>query len=289
MKSLSAKTFLVGLLFLASVSGCETKTADVRAQREQLNSDEISAAPAADSSEASVTSSKEIPTARYEVVNTFPHDKEAFTQGLIYHNGALIESTGQYGASTLRRVDLKTGKILKKTDVSSQYFAEGLTLFRDKIYQLTWTTRKGFIYDPETFELQGEFSFDGEGWGLTHDEENLILSDGTNQIRFLDPATFEIKRTITVMDKGRPLRNLNELEYVRGEIYANIWHSDRLVRIDPRTGNILGWIDLVGLLPKVEQRDEEAVLNGIAYDAAGDRLFVTGKLWPKLFEIRLKN
>lgn len=237
----------------------------------------------------SSTTPSDIPTYRYEVVKTYRHDPKAFTQGLIFRDGVLFESTGQYGESSLRKVELKTGRVLKKTDIAPQYFGEGITLFRGKIYQLTWTTHKGFIYDPETFELQGEFSFDGEGWGLTHDEQHLILSDGTNQIRFIDPSTFEVRRTISVVDKGRPLRELNELEYVKGELYANIWHTDRIVRIDPRTGGVLGWIDLTGLLPASERRDEEAVLNGIAYDESGDKLFVTGKLWPKLFEIRLKK
>ncbi|HEX8474027.1 MAG TPA: glutaminyl-peptide cyclotransferase [Pyrinomonadaceae bacterium] len=230
-----------------------------------------------------------VPVETYEVVNAWPHDRTAFTQGLVFHDGLFLESTGQYGASSLRRVEPQTGRVLKKVDVPRKYFAEGLTLFQGKLYQLTWTTEKGFVYDPETFQVQSEFSYDGEGWGLTHDGHLLILSDGTNQIRFLDPSTFEIKKTISVVDRGQPLRELNELEYVRGEIYANIWHTDRIVRIDPNTGKILGWIDLTGLLPAAERGGEEAVLNGIAYDEATNRLFVTGKLWPKLFEIRLKN
>lgn len=230
-----------------------------------------------------------VPVSTFEVVNAWPHDSGAFTQGLVFHDGAFLESTGQYGESSLRRVEPKTGRVLKKVDLPGQYFAEGLTLFRGKLYQLTWTTRKGFIYDPETFQSQGEFAYDGEGWGLTHDDQNLILSDGTNQIRFLDPNTFGIKKTISVFDGARPLRELNELEYVKGEIYANIWHTDRIARIDPGSGKILGWIDLTGLFPEAERSDEEAVLNGIAYDEATDRLFVTGKLWPKLFEIRLQS
>ncbi|HWS53301.1 MAG TPA: glutaminyl-peptide cyclotransferase, partial [Pyrinomonadaceae bacterium] len=200
-----------------------------------------------------------------------------------------VESTGQYGESTLRRVDLKTGKVLKQVAVPPQFFGEGLTLFGGKLYQLTWQGKRGFVYDPATFEKKGEFKYDGEGWGLTHDGESLILSDGTNQLRFIDPQTFRVTRTVSVFDGGRPLRDLNELEYVRGEIYANIWHDDRIVRLDPRTGKVLGWIDLRGIIPRSELSDEEAVLNGIAYDEAGDRLFVTGKLWPKLFEIKLKQ
>lgn len=232
----------------------------------------------------------EIPVYGYEVVHTWPHDPAAFTQGLVYQDGVLYESTGLHGRSSLRKVELETGKVLQKVDVPPQYFAEGLALFRGKLFQLTWKNRQGFVYDPQSLQKLGNFPFDGEGWGLTHDDQHLILSDGTNQIRFLDPATFEVKRTISVHDGGEPLRELNELEYIKGEIYANVWHEDRLARIDPQSGKILGWVDLSGLLSARERRtDEDAVLNGIAYDAAGDRFFVTGKLWPKLFEIRLKR
>ncbi|HEV3471115.1 MAG TPA: glutaminyl-peptide cyclotransferase [Pyrinomonadaceae bacterium] len=229
------------------------------------------------------------PTYGFEVVNSWPHDAKAFTQGLIFHDGALVESTGQYGESSLRRVELTTGRVLKQVKMPPEFFGEGLTLLDGKLYQLTWQSKRGFVYDPQTFEKVGEFRYDGEGWGLTHDGESLILSDGTNQLRFMDPSTFRVTRTVSVLDGGRPLRDLNELEYVRGEIYANLWHQDRIVRLDPRTGKVLGWIDLRGLIPRSELSDEEAVLNGIAYDAAGDRLFVTGKLWPKLFEIRVKQ
>jgi glutamine cyclotransferase len=229
------------------------------------------------------------PVYGFEVVHAWPHDPKAFTQGLIFHEGVFIESAGQYGESSLRRVEPRTGKILKRVDVPAQYFAEGLTLLGGKLYQLTWQNKRGFVYDPQTFEKTGEFRYDGEGWGLTTDGQSLILSDGTNQLRFIDPATFRVTRTVSVFDRGQPLRELNELEYVKGEIYANIWHDDRIVRLDPQTGKILGWIDLSGIIPRSELDDEEAVLNGIAYDAAADRLFVTGKLWPKLFEIRVKQ
>ena len=231
----------------------------------------------------------QVPVYGYEVVNTFPHDPAAFTQGIIFHDGALIESTGLEGRSTLRRVELQTGKVLQKVDVPPFFFAEGMTLFNGKIYQLTWKGEKGFIYDPQTFKKTGEFTYTGEGWGLTHDADSLILSDGSNQIRFIDPNTYKVKRTINVLDRGRPLEEINELEYVRGEIFANIWHDDRIVRIDPQTGRINGWVDMTNLLKPGDVTNEEAVLNGIAYDEQGDRLFVTGKLWPKLFEIKLKQ
>jgi glutamine cyclotransferase len=225
----------------------------------------------------------------YEVVNTFPHDAQAFTQGLVFQDGALLESTGLERHSTLRRVELQTGKVLQKIDVPPYFFAEGMTLFGGKIYQLTWKGEKGFVYDPQTFEKTGEFKYSGEGWGLTHDADSLILSDGSDQLRFIDPNTFEVKRTISVRDTGQPVVEINELEYVRGEIYANVWHQDRVARIDPKDGRVRGWIDLSGLLKPGETRDPEAVLNGIAYDEQGDRLFVTGKLWPKLFEIKLRQ
>ncbi|HEX7174475.1 MAG TPA: glutaminyl-peptide cyclotransferase [Pyrinomonadaceae bacterium] len=233
---------------------------------------------------------RQLPVYGYEVVNSWPHDREAFTQGLVFHEGALIESTGQYGESSLRRVELQTGRVLQKTDVPPQFFAEGATLLRGKLYQLTWTTERGFVYDPATLKKTGEFRYSGEGWGLTHDGESLILSDGTNQIRFLNPDTFAVSRTINVFDRGRPVREINELEYVKGEIYANVWKTDRVARIDPQTGALKGWIDLKGIISTAERSgDTDAVLNGIAYDERGDRLFVTGKLWPKLFEIRLKE
>src|SRR5215207_5425547 len=225
----------------------------------------------------------------YEVVNTFPHDPEAFTQGLIFHDGALVESTGLEHHSTLRGVELQTGKVSQRVDVPRDFFAEGVTLFNGRIYQLTWKGEKGFIYDPRTFEKTGEFTYSGQGWGLTHDADSLILSDGTPRIRFIDPADNRVRRAINVTDGGRAVSQLNELEYVKGEIFANVWHQNRVARIDPQTGRVTGWIDLSGLLKPGDTSDEEAVLNGIAYDASGDRLFVTGKLWPKLFEVRLKQ
>jgi glutamine cyclotransferase len=224
----------------------------------------------------------------YEVVRSFPHDRDAFTQGLIYLNGEWIESTGLNGKSSLRRVEPETGRVLKQIRVPEEFFAEGMTELEGKIYQLTWQSQKGFVYDLATFTLEKEFAYTGEGWGLTTDGKSLILSDGTNQIRFLDPKTFAVTRTISVQRDGSPLRLLNELEYIRGEIYANIWQSQSIARIDPATGRLLGIINLYGLLPTADRTEGTDVLNGIAYDASTDRLFVTGKNWPKLFEIRLR-
>lgn len=234
-----------------------------------------------------LTAPVRVPIYTYEVVNVYPHDASAFTQGLVYYQGALFESTGLNGSSSLRKVSLETGQVMKKVDVPSQYFAEGLALFNGKLLQLTWQNRVGFIYDQETFQQVGTFNYSGEGWGLAHDSKSLILSDGTSQIRFLDPNTFQVQRTITVRDRGQTVARLNELEYVNGEIFANIWYTDRVARINPADGSVVGWIELNGLLtPQDSSRAD--VLNGIAYDAATNRLFVTGKLWPKLFEIRLK-
>jgi glutamine cyclotransferase len=234
-----------------------------------------------------VAENKHAPTYGYEVLNTWPHDPDAFTQGLVFHDGKLLESTGQEGRSSLRLVELETGTIRKKVNVPSPYFGEGITLLNGKVYQLTWQNQVGFVYDASTFSKLGDFTFTGEGWGLATDGQSLILSDGTNRIRFINPDNFQVRKTIAVSDGSRPISQLNELEYVRGEIYANIWHAERIARIDPQTGHIVGWIDLTGLLPPIEVHDEEAVLNGIAYDETKGRLFVTGKLWPKLFEIRV--
>ena len=223
----------------------------------------------------------------YRVVHSYPHDPQAFTQGLVYVDGRLYESTGIEGRSTLRMVDLETGRVLQETAVPSQYFAEGLTNWGSTLIQLTWQSHVAFVYDRFSFRLLRTMKYAGEGWGLTQDGRSLILSDGTAKLRFLDPATMREVRSITVKDHGRPVKELNELEWVKGEIYANVWHSDRIARIAPATGRVLGWIDLAGLLPENERSNREAVLNGIAYDAAHDRLFVTGKLWPRLFEIEV--
>jgi glutamine cyclotransferase len=250
----------------------------------------ISAAPASNANLTSQHPTDEtVPTYTYEIVNSWPHDTKAYTQGLVFHDGHLYESTGQYGSSTLRKVELKSGKVKKKTDVSNECFAEGLAILQDRIFQLTWRTQKGFIYDLKNLKQQGEFSYTGEGWGLASDGQLLIMSDGSNQLYFRDPQSFQVVRTIGVFANGAPLRKLNELEYIKGEIYANIWQDERIVRIDPQSGKILAWIDLKGLRPQETLSNSENVLNGIAYDEEHDRLFVTGKRWPTIFEIRLKK
>jgi glutamine cyclotransferase len=224
----------------------------------------------------------------YEVVQAWPHDTTAFTEGLIFRNGDLLESTGLNGESTLRDVDLNSGRVLKEISVPAEYFGEGLTVIGSRAYQLTWRNGVGFIYDADTFQLLGHFAYTGEGWGLTTDGRWLVLSDGTSHIRFLDPGTFKVIRTIDVTEAGQPVERLNELEWIKGEIFSNVWQTDEIVRIDPTTGNVRGVIDLTGLLPPEDRRPDTDVLNGIAYDDAHDRLFVTGKRWPKMFEIRLK-
>jgi glutamine cyclotransferase len=223
-----------------------------------------------------------------EVVRRLPHDSQAFTQGLLYQNGYLYESTGLEGRSSIRRVELETGRVLQQHDIPAQYFGEGIVAWGGKLIELTWRSGVGFVYDLETFALEKQFAYRGEGWGLTHDGRRLIMSDGTPELRFLDPETLQETGRITVTDQGQPVGNLNELEYVRGEVYANVWLTDRIARIDPATGTVTGWIDLTGLLTAADRaRGPTDVLNGIAYDAEGDRLFVTGKLWPALFEVRL--
>ena len=230
-----------------------------------------------------------VPKYGFQIVNIYAHDSNAFTQGLILMDGKLLESTGQEGSSSLRRVELETGKILNKVDVPVPYFAEGIAVLNGKVYQLTWQHHLGFVYDAQTFQRLGQFNYTGEGWGLTTDGQSLILSDGSNRIRFIDPTSFELKRSINVLDDKTPVNELNELEYVQGEIYANVWHDNRIATIDPQSGRVTSWIDLTGLMPAGELNDPEAVLNGIAYDQGSNRLFVTGKLWPRLFEIKVKR
>ncbi len=223
----------------------------------------------------------------FEVVNVYPHDGSAFTQGLVFEDGVLYEGTGLYGESTLRRVDLETGNVLQVYALPNEFFGEGIAVFDDVIVQLTWQSHKGFVYDRDSFDLLQEFDYPTEGWGITSDGSRLIMSDGTATLRFLDPETFERVEEVEVRDAslGR-VDSLNELEFVDGSIYANIWFDDRIAVIDPKTGQVTGWIDLHGLRD-LEDTGVENVLNGIAYDAEGDRLFVTGKNWSHLYEIKL--
>jgi len=223
----------------------------------------------------------------YEVVNSYPHDPEAFTQGLVFDEGILYESTGLYGRSTLRQVDLTTGKILYLHRLPPQFFGEGITIYQDKIIQLTWQSRVGFVYDKNSLALVKEFNYATEGWGITHDGKRLILSDGTSTLYFLHPETFAEIGRIEVNDNGRPVSGLNELEYTKGKIYANVWKTDRIALISPQTGQVIGWLDLSGLVAKEKSAAPVDVLNGIAYDAKKDRLLVTGKLWCRIYEIRL--
>jgi glutaminyl-peptide cyclotransferase len=231
-----------------------------------------------------------IPVYSYEVVHTFPHDRLAFTEGLFYLNGFLYESTGLEGQSSVRRVRLESGEVVQQHDLPGQYFGEGIVNWKDRLFQLTYQTQVGFVYDLATFQERSQFTYPGEGWALTQDGTHIFMSDGTSQIRLWDPETLHETGRITVTDDAGPVSYVNELEWVKGEIYANIWQTDRIARIDPATGKVVGWIDLRGLLNPSDRSpgpDGTDFLNGIAYDAAGNRLFVTGKRWPKLFEIRL--
>lgn len=227
------------------------------------------------------------PEFTYQVVHTYPHDRTAFTQGLEYHDGFLYEGTGLKGRSTLRKVKLETGHVVQRIDLPPQYFGEGITLVDGHIVELTYQTQVGFVYDRAAFHLLRQFSYPGEGWGLTNDGQTIYMSDGTPQVRLWDPATLQERKRITVHDGSKTVEYLNELEYIHGEIYANVWQSQRIVRFSPADGHVIAWIDLTGLLKPEDMAEPVDVLNGIAYDAARDRIFVTGKLWPKLFEIKV--
>ena len=288
--------FVLVTFFAAS---CKTET-QANKTTVNVNSAAINANKPSDLPEA-------IPVYTYEIVNTFRHDGDAFTQGLIFKDGFLYESTGQEGDSSLRKVDLQSGKVLQKHKLDDDIFAEGMTVLNDKIYQITWQDNVCFVYNASDFKLLQELRYNGEGWGLTNDGTNLIMSDGTHLLKFVDPQTFKINRTIPVFQApGKPLYLLNELEYVKGEIWANIWHSEEtetgtmqgrmpnigkpnyIARISPESGKVIGWIDLAGISPEDSGKNQENTLNGIAYDEAGDRIFVTGKNWKRLFEIKLK-
>ncbi len=224
----------------------------------------------------------------YTVGRSLPHAEDAYCQGLVWHNGFLYEGTGGYdGESKLRKVELESGKVLQEFQLDGRYFGEGITIWQDRIIQLTWKAQRALVYDLKTFRLLGQFPYAGQGWGLTHDGKQLIMSDGSATLRFLDPKTFRVVRRLTVRDGRRRITELNELEYVEGEIYANIWYDDRIARISPQTGRVLGWIDLSQLFPASRRTDRDQVLNGIAYDAQRRCLLVTGKNWPQLFEVFL--
>lgn len=291
------RSYLLVVLLLAAVS-CGNNPANSRSTSVSNNSNA-----------AANTKQAPAPTYTYEVVKTYPHDPKAFTQGLIFRDGFLYEGTGEEGESTLRKVELATGRVVQKHDLPHEIFGEGITAIGEKIYQLSWRNGKAWEYNISDFKLLREMSYSGEGWGLTSDGTQLIMSDGTHLLKFFDPQTFKTTRTVPVMqENGRPLYLLNELEWVKGEIWANIWHSEEattgttqgrmpnigrpntIARIDPASGRVVGWIDLANISPEDQDEDSEHenTLNGIAYDEAGDRIFVTGKNWKKLYEIKLK-
>jgi glutaminyl-peptide cyclotransferase len=236
---------------------------------------------------AVLTAVAQTPEYGYQVVHVYPHDPNAFTEGLEYRAGFLYESTGLKGHSWLRKEKLETGQVLQQIDLEPEYFGEGITILNQQIVQLTYMTEIGFVYDQSNFHVKRTFNYSGEGWALTNDGQNIYMDDGSAQIRVWDPTTLQEKRRMTVHDRGQPVINVNELEWVRGELYANIWQKDVIARISPADGRVLGWINLAGILPAADRTGNEDVLNGIAYDVLGNRLFVTGKLWPKLFEIKV--
>jgi glutamine cyclotransferase len=224
----------------------------------------------------------------YEVVNSYPHDPEAYLQGLVWYDNGFYESTGLHGRSTLRRVEFPSGKVVKLIKLDPSLFGEGLALVGDHLIQLTWQAHRGFVYDRESFKLVREFNYDTEGWGLAYDGKNLILSDGTSTLTFLDPQTYQSIRKLQVTMNGRPITELNELEFIDGQIWANVWQTDLILLIDPATGQVRSFLNLKGIRPDSERQGNEDVLNGIAYDSEQKRIFVSGKLWPRLFEIRIK-
>jgi glutamine cyclotransferase len=225
----------------------------------------------------------------YTVVRSFPHDSRAFTQGLEYFDGFLYEGTGLKGRSAVRKVEIETGKVVQEVTLHPQYFGEGITIAQGRVFQVTWQDKTGFVYDAKTLKFIRNFSYFGEGWGLTHDPGGLVMSDGTSTLRFLELTRFREQRRVKVVDGGVPVERLNELEMVRGELWANVWETDYIVRISPKDGRVLGWINLKGLLGAPNAKlSPDAVLNGIAFDAQKNRIFVTGKLWPRVFEIAIK-
>ncbi len=259
--------------------------------------------PNVNASNSNTAKAGPLPVYGYEVVKAYPHDPKAFTEGLFFHDGFLYESTGgqNAGESSIRKVDIDTGKVLQKWELPAGQFGEGIAMIGDKIFMLTWQDNLGRVFDAKTFKLLREFSYQGEGWGMTTDGTNLIFDQGTHVLKVIDPESFKTVKTIPVMrEDGKPLMRINELEMVKGELWANIWHSEEadtlgkpnyIARIDPTSGKLLGWINLAGISPDDQghNNQEENTLNGIAYDAANDRIFVTGKRWKKLYEIKLKR
>jgi glutamine cyclotransferase len=232
------------------------------------------------------TTIQDIPVYEYKIINDYPHDRNAFTQGLVFENNHLYEGTGLYGRSSLRKIQLETGTILQVRNLSDQYFGEGITIYQNTIIQLTWKNNVGFVYDKDGFHKIEQFHYPREGWGITYDGEHLILSDGTSKLYFIDPETFEEVRQVQVFSNEGPVKHLNELEYVKGQIYANVWQTNLIALISPATGQVTGWIDITEL-QNLENDNPTSIPNGIAYDNENDRLFVTGKLWSKIFEIKL--
>jgi glutamine cyclotransferase len=275
-------SLIATVLFAASVAGQQPAVAQqpTATPTERLH---LKGKPAS----TTVAQAGTIPVLRATVVKTYPHDAKAFTQGLEYFGGYLYESTGRQKQSTLRRVVLETGKVVQSVRLPDETFGEGLTIFHGEIYQLTWLDKTGFIYELRTFRKLGKFSYNTEGWGLTHDDTSLILSDGTNRLQYIDPNSFQVTKTLEVFAGSEAVTNLNELEFIRGEIWANVWHSERIARIDPKSGQVTAWIDLAAIAGP-ETREQEDVLNGIAWDPDRQRLFVTGKNWSKVFEIVVK-
>jgi glutamine cyclotransferase len=269
----SAMKLLPCLLFLLALS-CQKKT-------QALPPVAVEAAPRAE------PEWKKHPRLTYEVVKEFPHDPNAFSQGLLLSQGQWVESTGGNGQTSLRRVEKETGRVLLKKDLAGNFFGEGVAELNGKLYQLTWQNQQGFVYDARTLQWQKNFAYQGEGWGLTTDGKALIMSNGSERLRFIDPNNFRALREIVVRRDGKPVTQLNELEFIEGEIFANVWHSEEILRINPADGTVVGVIDLTGLDPQSPQRNPEHVLNGIAYDAATGEIFVTGKCWPKIYQIRL--
>lgn len=278
---------VAGLLWLTLPKDIAAPSPTVTATQATLPTSTHAVTTSPIESPASPIANAEPPTFGYRVVNVFPHDRGAFTQGLVFQDGIFYEGTGLYARSSLRKVSPETGDVTQMKRLAPNFFGEGITIWGDKIIQLTWKSQKGFVYDKDSFDLLQEFSYPTEGWGITHDDTRLIMSDGSANLYFWNPDTLAEIGRIEVTDKGTPVVRLNELEYINGEIYANIWQTNRVARIDPNTGQVTAWIDLSGLLTPDDLAEPVDVLNGIAYDAETDRLFVTGKLWNKIFEIEL--